>query len=189
MSENFPTKKYQVIYADPPWEYDVWGKPTNRKNPPIYPMPYKTLSVAEIKSLPVADISDSNCELYLWTTQKYLPFAFDVIDSWGFRYCQSLTWCKPPRGLGQGGLYCPTTEFLLLARKGKMPKFKRVNSTWFLTKRPHNAHSKKPDFFRNLIQSVSLEPRIELFARERVFGWDAWGNEVPEALKEGEVKG
>lgn len=172
--------KYQVIYADPPWRYGAWGKPNpkSRPNGKSYPMPYPTMSVTEIMNLPIPDIADDNCELYLWVTQKYLPKAFGVIEAWGFKYCQTLTWCKKPRGLGQGGVYCPTTEFLLLARKGKMPKTKRKDSTWFLVKRSHNSHSTKPGFFRELIESSSYSPRIELFARTRPDGWDVWGNEV-----------
>lgn len=141
-------------------------------------MPYQTMSVDEIKKLPVRDLANDNCELYLWTTQKYLPDAFDVIKAWGFKYCQTLVWCKKPRGLGQGGVYCPTNEFLLLARLGNMPKVKRIDSTWFLTKRPHNSHSTKPEFFQDMIEQVSFSPRIELFARRKRIGWDAWGNEV-----------
>ena len=173
-------KKYQVIYADPPWKYGAWGKaePIHRPNSKVYPMPYETMSVEEIKKLPVKNLANENCELYLWTTQKYLPFAFDVMNSWGFKYCQTIVWCKAPRGLGQGGVYCPTNEFLLLGRKGKMPSVHRIDSTWFLTKRPHNAHSKKPDFFREMIEKVSNPPRIELFARQKTEGWDVWGNEV-----------
>ncbi len=171
---------YQIIYADPPWEYGSWGKanPLSRPNSKVYPIPYETMTVQEIAELRVGQLADDNCELYLWATQKYLLDAFIVIDRWGFRYCQTLTWCKKPRGLGQGGIFCPTTEFLLLARKGKMPKVRRLDSTWYLTKRPHNSHSTKPAFFRELIEKVSNPPRIELFARRKVEGWDCWGSEV-----------
>jgi len=136
------------------------------------------MKVKDIMALPVGQLADDNCELYLWTTQRYLPDAFVVIKAWGFKYCQTITWCKKPRGLGQGGVYCPTTEFLILARKGKMPKVKRQDSTWFLTKRPHNSHSTKPEFFQDMIEQVTLPPRIELFARRKRIGWDCWGNEV-----------
>ena len=80
-------------------------------------------------------------------------------------------------GTGQGGVYTPTTEFLILGRKGKMPKVDRINTTWWELKR-QSRHSKKPDFFRQLIEQLSNPPRIELFARDRILGWDAWGNEV-----------
>jgi N6-adenosine-specific RNA methylase IME4 len=181
-------KKYQIIYADPPWEYGNWGKNSNKGSrkdtfrPEINidkPLPYSTMTIKEIKSLSVELIADINCDLYIWVTQKYLPEIFGVIKVWGFKYCQTLIWCKKPRGLGQGGLYCPTTEFLILARKGKMPTDKRrEDSTWWQIKRPHNSHSTKPEFFRDLIEKVSNEPRIELFAREKIKGWDVWGNEV-----------
>ena len=178
------TKKYQIIYADPPWEYGVWGKGSNRcmlagypANQPR-PLPYPTMTIEEISNLPVKKLADNDCELYLWTTQKYLPKSFEVMKSWGFRYCQIITWCKKPRGTGQGGVYCPTTEFLLLGRIGKMPKVNRIDTTWYEVKRPHNSHSTKPHFFRQLIEQVSNPPRIELFARERFLGWNVWGNEV-----------
>jgi N6-adenosine-specific RNA methylase IME4 len=172
--------KYQTILADPPWQYGTWGKanPLSRPNGVEYPMPYPTMSIDEIKALPVNSLADDNCELYLWTTQKYLPHAFGVIESWGFKYCQTLVWCKTPRGTGQGGVYCPTNEFLLLARKGAMPKVERINSTWFKTERPHNSHSTKPQFFIDMIEQVTNPPRIELFARRKRMGWDVWGNEV-----------
>jgi N6-adenosine-specific RNA methylase IME4 len=176
----FPDKKYQTIVIDPPWKYGNWGKanPKSRPNGKIYPMPYQTMNITEIKELPIKDIADDNCELYLWTTQKYLPYAFDILKVWNIKYCQTLVWCKKPRGLGQGGIYCPTNEFLILGRKGKMPKVKRIDSTWFLTKRPHNNHSKKPEFFQDMIEQVSNPPRIELFARRKRINWDVWGNEV-----------
>jgi N6-adenosine-specific RNA methylase IME4 len=147
------------------------------------PLPYPTMTVDEIKALPVNTLADDNCELYLWTTQKYLPHAFGVIEAWGFKYCQTLIWCKQPRGTGQGGVYCPTNEFLLLARIGKAPIVKRIDSTWFLTKRPHNSHSTKPEFFQDMIEQVSNPPRIELFARRKRIGWDVWGNEVNNDLE------
>ena len=177
------TKKYKTILADPPWKYGVWGKGTKEAcskkkfNWRDTPMPYNTMSVDEIKALPVASLANDNCELYLWATQKYLPDSFEVMAAWGFRYCQILIWCKKPRGKGQGGVYCPTTEFLLLGRKGKMPKIERVDTTWWQIKR-QSKHSKKPKFFQDLIESVTNFPRIELFARENNPGWDVWGNEV-----------
>ncbi len=173
-------KKYQIIYADPPWEYGVWGHTalSLRPNSKNRPLPFPTMTIEEITKLPVKELADTNCELYLWTTQKYLPKTFDIITAWGFKYCQTLIWCKKPR-CGLGGMFCPTNEFLILGRKGKMPKDKkRQLTTWYEVKRPHNKHSAKPDFFRVLIEQVTDPPRIELFARERVFGWDVWGNEV-----------
>ncbi len=176
-------KKYQTILADPPWQYGSWGvdpriRPVSYARHKSVPIPYPTMSVDEIKHLPIEGLADVNCELYLWTTQHYIPFAFDVIEAWGFKYCQTVIWCKKPRGKGQGGIYCPTNEFLILGRIGKMPKVNRIDTTWFLTKRPHNSHSTKPEFFQDLIEQVTYPPRLELFARRKRLGWDCWGNEV-----------
>ena len=176
-------KKYQTIVSDPPWKYGAWGKGSNKSafnekhNKENIPMPYETMTVDEIKALNVSNLADENCELYLWTTQKYLPDALEVLKAWGFKYCQTLTWCKTPMVTGQGGVFCPTTEFLILGRKGKMPKVKRIDSTWFNVKRT-NKHSKKPEFFQDLIETVSESPRLEMFARRKREGWDSWGNEV-----------
>lgn len=136
------------------------------------------MTTEEIKALPVAKLAAEDCDLYLWTTQKYLPDAFGVLAAWGFRYCQTLTWCKTPRGTGQGGLYCPTTEFMLLGRKGKMPVKKRVDTTWWNVKRHQNCHSHKPEFFQDVIEAQSDGPRLELFARRKRHGWASWGNEL-----------
>ena len=126
-------KRYSTIVVDPPWRYGKWGKASKPNYEGHIPkdsdLPYDWMSVEEIKALPVGSLANENCELYLWITQKYLPHTFEVIKAWGFKYCQTLTWCKKPMGKGQGGVYCPTTEFLILARRGKMPKVERVDTT------------------------------------------------------------
>jgi N6-adenosine-specific RNA methylase IME4 len=175
-----PHGGFRTIVADPPWKYGAWGKatPEHRPNGKDRAMPYPTMSVDEICAMKVGELAADDCDLYLWTTQKYLPDAFSVLAAWGFKYCQTLTWCKAPMGTGQGGLFCPTTEFLILGRKGKMPKKPRIDSTWWGVKRPHNSHSTKPEFFQDLIETVSDGPRLEMFARRQRDGWTAWGNEV-----------
>lgn len=141
-------------------------------------MPFDALTVSEIKELPVSTLAAENCDLYLWATQRYLPAAFDVLNSWGFNYCQTLTWCKTPKGTGQGGLYCPTTEFLILGRRGRMPRGKtRLDTTWWRVKRPMR-HSQKPEMFQDIVEQQSDAPRLELFARRRRNGWTTWGDEV-----------
>ena len=177
---------YRTILVDPPWQYGIWGKNSGkgsrgdfsgRKDVEIK-IPYTTMPIEKIKAIPVGSLANENCELYLWTTQKYLSDSFEVLKAWGFKYCQTLTWCKKPRGTGQGGVYTPTTEFLILARRGKMPKVERIDTTWFEVKRPHNSHSTKPEFFQDVIEKVSEAPRLEMFARRYRMGWDVWGNEV-----------
>ena len=179
-------KKYKTIVIDPPWKYGVWGKNSGKgcrgdfsgRKDVIVALPYSFMSLEEIEHIPLYELADSNCDCYLWVTQKYLPNGFGLLNHWGFKYCQTLTWCKTPRGLGQGGLFVPTTEFILLGRRGNMPKYRRIDSTWWNIKRPHNSHSTKPEFFQDLIESVSDAPRLEMFARRKRQGWDCWGNEI-----------
>jgi N6-adenosine-specific RNA methylase IME4 len=179
-------EKYKTIVIDPPWRYGKWGKASKPNyeghKPKESDLPYDWMTVEQIKELPINNLAYDNCEVYIWTTQKYLPDTFSVLKAWGLKYCQTLTWCKKPMGTGQGGVYCPTTEFLILARKGKMPKVIRVDSTWWEVSRAWKAHSKKPDFFQDLIETVSEEPRLEMFARREREGWDVFGDEVENSI-------
>jgi len=178
--------RFACIVADPPWHYgrswDTGSAKAAVQTTKAEPMPYEQMKLDEIKALPVGNLAAEDCDLYLWVTQKYLPDAFDVLKAWGFRYCQTLTWCKAPMGTGQGGLYCPTTEFLILGRRGKMPAKKRMDTTWWQVKR-QKRHSQKPEFFQDMIESQSNGPRLELFARRKRLGWSAWGNEVESDIK------
>ena len=174
----FPNKKYSVIYADPPWEMTRsfgganW-KSGERKRPVL---DYPTMPFDEIKNLPIAGISDVNCNLYLWVTQKYLEKSFGLVRHWGFKPIMTLVWCKPKGGF-VGGAYFSNIEFLLYSRKGSAGIKKKINSQWFSL--PKGRHSKKPDEIRQMINSVHKgQTGIELFARQKTPGWDVWGDEV-----------
>jgi len=167
-------KKYNVIYADPPW--DVKRGPDWDSNGPSKDLPYPTMDMDAIKSLPVKDLAEKNAHLYLWTINKYIKESYDVAKAWGFNVSCMITWCKPRHGTGIGGTYIQTTEHLLFCRRGTHKALKRIDTTWFEHKRLK--HSEKPMFFRELIESVSAGSRIELFAREKFDGWDSWGNEI-----------
>ena len=177
---NLPNRKYQIIYADPPW--DVKRGPDWNSNGPSNPLPYPTMAIDEIKSMPVKEIADKNCHLYMWVINKYIKEAYDIAEAWGFKVSCLLTWCKPKHGIGIGGTYVQTTEHMLFCRRGTLKAQKRIDSTWFEHKRL--THSEKPQMFRNMIVEVSGDkPRIELFARQRFQGWDSWGNELSDTIQ------
>lgn len=172
-------KKYQIIYADPPWSYaDPKGK-----DPKLGGITYQTMSLQEIKDLPIQDISDENCMLFLWATMPLLREAFEVFDSWGFRYITcGFCWVKQnPSGVGfysgLGHWVNGNAELCLLGRKGKpVRKAKNVKQ---LVLYPRGRHSEKPQNVRDrIVELLGDLPRIELFAREKTEGWDIWGNEV-----------
>lgn len=121
------------------------------------------------------------CHLYLWTTNKYLKDAFDVIDAWGFEYITTITWMKKNFGLGQ--YYRGLTEHCLFCATPQRLPYKTLENgkraqglTGFIEQK--REHSRKPDQMREWIEIVSYAPRIELFARESFNGWDVWGNEA-----------
>lgn len=168
-------KQYNIIYADPPW--DVKRGPDWNSNGPSKPLPYPTMSVDQIKSFPVSNIAANDAHLYLWGINKYIPELYEVAGAWGFKPSCLLTWSKPPHGIGIGGTFVQTSEFLLFCRRGSLKARKRIDRTVFDC--PRLKHSEKPDFFRKLIVEVSGDlPRIELFSRDTHEGWDSWGNEV-----------
>ena len=172
-------KKYQIIYADPPW--DVKRGPDWGSNGPSKPLPYPTMSISEIMQLPVSALADDDAHLYMWTINKYLYESYDVARAWGFRPSCLLTWSKPPHGIGIGGTFVQTTEHLLFCRKGTLTAKKRVDRTCFGQTSPP---LKKPAMFRDMIVEVSGDlPRIELFARQVPDGWDVWGNEVESDIR------
>ncbi len=172
-------KKYQVIYADPPW--DVKRGPDWGSGGPTKDLPYPTMSIKGIKRLAVKQIAAEDAHLYLWAINKYIPEAYEIAAEWGFKVSCLLTWCKPRHGIGIGGTFVQTTEHLLFCRRGSHKANRRINTTWF--EHGRLKHSEKPMFFRNLIESVSNGPRIELFAREKFLGWDVWGDEVDSDIK------
>lgn len=165
---------YRTIVADPPWQYEQGGpQPTTAFASPLRPPPYSTMPVEEICLLPVSDLVGEHAHLYLWTTNRYLPAAYEIVGAWGFRASQILVWCKAPRGIGPGGAFSNTTEFVLYARRGSLTYRDRIDSTWFCW--PRRGHSVKPPEFLDLVERVSPGPYVELFARQPRLGWDHWG--------------
>lgn len=176
--------RYRTIVADPPWSYGKWGKfafqyrQSKEGGRANRPLPYSTMTVAEIAALPIADLALPDAHCYLWTTNRYLPDAFRVLTAWGFRYSQTLVWAKTPRGVGPGGMFAQNAEYVLVGVRGVLPAQRRIDSVWFNWTRTKR-HSQKPEEFFDLVEQVSSGPYVELFARQHHrLGWDVWGNEV-----------
>jgi len=185
MSEHipFPQGKYQVIYADPAWTYKVWSKKGAGRTAASH---YDVMQIEDIKALPVAELADKNCALFMWATYPNLKEAFEVIESWGFTYkTVAFTWVKKNKVSdswfwGMGYWTRANAEICLLATKGKPKSVSR--SVHQVVDARIERHSKKPDEVRNrIIKLMGDVPRIELFARQRFEGWSVWGNEVRDA--------
>lgn len=171
---KFPKKKYKLIYADPPWEYR--NKKTGGTNMiSSAESKYKTLSIDELCKLPIQKISDKDSVLFLWTTTPLLPEGLKVMESWGFKYKTSIYWRKI-MSLGMGFWFRGQVELCLMGIKGNVKAF-RIQKENFIQSQVR-LHSKKPDEMYNLLELTKLEPKIELFTRQRWMDWDHWGNEL-----------
>ena len=180
-------KKYQIIYADCPWSYNDQGCQGTMANH------YRGMKLKDICDLPIKNIADKNCVLFMWATYPMLREALKVIEAWGFEYKSiAFQWVKlnpksrtPFYGLGRWTR--GNTEPCLLATKGKPKRIS--NSVFQLVQEPRSTHSKKPQEVRKrIVELMGDLPRIELFARgerdkdlfgnNKFDGWDIYGNEV-----------
>lgn len=174
------SKKYNIIYADPPWAYRVWSKKGQGRSAEAH---YPTMNLNSIKALPVDKLAADDCVLFLWATYPNLEEAFEVLKAWGFKYkTVAFTWVKQNRKsdklfTGMGYWTRANAEVCLLATRGHP---KRINANVRQVILSHvEEHSKKPDEARDrIVQLMGDLPRVELFARQSTEGWDVWGNEV-----------
>lgn len=178
---NLPDKRYSIIYADPPWFYNKRKEKSRTLSAQNH---YSVMELEDICKLPVGNIADDNSILFLWTTFPHLEQAFKVINAWGFTYkTNGFTWVKENKDhsiyMGMGYYTRSNAEICLLATKGSVKRISAFVKQVVIE--PKRRHSQKPDVVRDRIVELCGDmPRIELFARERFEGWDAWGNEIGE---------
>ena len=175
-------KTYQIIYADPPWKYNVFSDkpPCARMSEESY---YEVADLIDLIKIPMQTIADDNCVLFMWATFPALPVALKLIKEWGFHYrTVAFTWVKRNKKSdswfwGMGGWTRSNAEICLLATRGN-PK-RRSRAVHSVLDDRVMGHSTKPDTARQrIVELMGDLPRIELFARRKVEGWDAWGNEI-----------
>lgn len=173
-------KKYQIIYADPPWKYKVYSKKGEGRSAENH---YSTMSMEDIGNMPVGKLADKNCVLFLWLTFPTMKEALEILDKWGFKYkTVAFVWIKqnkksPSLFMGLGFWTRANAEICILATKGNPKReSKKVHQ---VIVSPIREHSRKPDETRDrIVELMGDLPRIELFARQKVDGWDSWGNEI-----------
>jgi N6-adenosine-specific RNA methylase IME4 len=169
-----PKKLYDVIVIDPPWGLK---KIIREVRPNQKEFDYPTMTIEEIKAFPVKDVMTDNCHVFLWTTQKYLPYAFDILKEWGLTYVLTMVWHKNG-GFQPFGLPQYNCEFVLYAHKGN-PKFIDTKAFNCCFNGERGKHSEKPDSFYDVIDRVCDGNKIDIFARkERNKKWEVYGNEV-----------
>jgi N6-adenosine-specific RNA methylase IME4 len=171
---------YPVILADPPWPFENYSAKGEGRNPNRH---YETMSIDQIKALPVGHLAADNAALFLWVTDPLLDKGLEVLKHWGFRYATvAFTWAKRTRKdtgwhISTGYYTRANPETCLLGMNGRMgrPNSRAVRQ---LIVEPVREHSRKPDRIHSDIERMYDGPYVELFARQRRPGWDCWGNQV-----------
>ena len=179
-------KKYNIIYADPPWHYGSKSAVNNTKGSAIKPLSehYNTMTLTQMADIPVINIVHDDAACFMWVTDSHLDEALIVMKAWGFKYKTiAFNWIKKT----SKGNFCKnvapwtmkSSEICLLGTRGAMTKYKKSNNVESLIIAERTRHSRKPDEARNRIFDLFGDiPRLELFCRYPSDGWDTWGNEV-----------
>ena len=181
--EHVPNKGYAAILADPPWRFlNRTGKvaPEHKRL-----SRYDTLSLEEIKQIPVQSVAGNKSHLYLWVPNALLPDGLEVMKAWGFTYKSNIIWHKVrkdggPDGRGVGFYFRNTTELVLFGIRGSMRTLDPGRSQVNIIRTQKQEHSRKPDELYDLIERCSPAPFLEIFARGKRQGWDVFGDQAEE---------
>lgn len=173
-------KQYDIIYADPPWDYKGQkqhngkaGKLTGSAD-----KHYRTLKLSDLKRLPVVEIAADDCLLFMWSSSPHLDQGIDLMKAWGFKWATvGFVWNK--MRVNPGFYTMSQCELCLIGKRGRIPKPRGARNVRQLVESLRGAHSVKPAEVRGRIDEMfPTQSKIELFARQRADGWDAWGDEV-----------
>ena len=184
--------KYQIIYADPPWKFgNRMYSSNNNDHHRAITRAYPVIRTVDICLLPVSDIIADDAVCFMWVADAFIPDAISVFQAWGFTYkTVAFIWQKKEKSGKQtcymGQWTMKNCEQVLLGTRGKMTQYLKSRKVRQLQEatRERAIHSKKPELIRErIVEMFGDLPRIELFARQKVEGWDCWGNEVESDIK------
>lgn len=186
-----PAGKYQVIYADPPWDYGgkmQYDKTTIKSENIGFEkkiflssstFKYPTLKLKQLKKLNIPSIADEDCLLFMWTTGPQLANSIELGEAWGFEYkTVAFVWNKMVHNPGRYTL--SQTEFVLAFKKGRFPQPRGARNIKQMVEVRRGVHSQKPaEVIEGITKMFPTQKKIELFARNNYEGWDNWGLEIP----------
>lgn len=175
-------QSYDVIMADPPWEWHAWSEYGLEKSPEAQ---YDTMDIEAIKALPVADLARENCLLWLWATQTMLDQQIEVLRVWGFTFKTAGAWNK--RRWGPGYIWRSKAEFILIGTRGE-PKANGKGVPNYIEESARQ-HSRKPDGAYSMVEEMLPDARrCSLFERPVRYGWEGWGHEYGKPIVPGRKK-
>lgn len=181
--DQFPSQRFGTVLADPPWQFsNRTGKmaPEHRRL-----RRYPTMTLDEIRTIPVPQVAESQCHLYLWVPNALLLEGLQVLSAWGFEYKTNIVWHKirkdgGPDGRGVGFYFRNTTELVLFGVRGRLRTLSAGRRQVNVIKSQKQEHSRKPDELYRIIEACSPGPYLELFARGPRIGWAQWGDQADE---------
>ena len=191
---DLPQETFDIIYADPPWDYngkmqfDNSGKAENFDvNKKIFissaTFKYPTVKTKELKKIPIKEIANNDCLLFMWATNPHLAQAIELGEAWGFEYrTVAFIWDKMNHNPGQYTL--SNCELCLVFKRGKIPQPRGARNVQQLIRSPRGKHSEKPKEVIEAIEKMfPTQSKIELFARKKPDGWSVWGLDVREEFE------
>ncbi len=173
-----PDGKWSVIYADPPWKYDSGNQHSREEQNTTLGTHYQSMTIEELCELDIKSMAADNAVMFFWVTSPLLAECFEIISAWGFTYKSSFVWDKITHNVGYYNSV--RHELLLICTRGSFtPTMDPVKLEDSVQSIERTAHSAKPGEFRQIIEMLYPDEKyIELFARDIVAGWDAWGDEA-----------
>ena len=168
-----PGKTYKTLVVDPPWPME---KILREVRPNQKEMDYPVMSLEQIMKEPIPKLAEDGCHIYLWTTQRFLPDAFRVLEAWGVRYIFTMVWNKPG-GFQPYGLPQYNCEFCLFGKIGTLD-FETTQGFFCSFTAARSDHSRKPPEFYQTVARVSPGLRLDMYSREAHDGFEQWGNEI-----------
>lgn len=174
--------KYKAVVIDPPWPTSGYFSSAALEHKDH---DYSTMSISDIALMPIENVMTDDSWLFMWATNGVMPEAYNLLDDWGCRYRFTMAWHK---GIAPKPYGLPTynAEYIIVGSRGK-PKFRDVTglfliNTWAAFRDVQGAHiaSAKPSGFYRLLERITEAPRLDIFGRRRIEGFDGWGNEYPD---------
>jgi N6-adenosine-specific RNA methylase IME4 len=174
---------YDVIYADPAWDYAGRTQHTSVQPSGGATTHYPTMTLDKLKALKVPDLAAPNSILFLWTSSPHLAQAMSLMEAWGFKY-KTIAFVWEKQRTNPSYYTLSQCEICIVGTKGRIPRPRGSRKERQFLSELRQRHSKKPDEIRNRISRMfPTQKKVELFARQSTDGWDTWGNEVPNTVQ------
>jgi N6-adenosine-specific RNA methylase IME4 len=173
-------KKYSIVYADPPWDYKGQKQHAGagKKTTGSASVHYSTMKLKDLKKLPISSLVADDSLLFMWSSSPHLDQGIDLMKAWGYKWATvGFVWDK--LRVNPGFYTMSQCELCLVGKRGKIPKPRGARNIRQLVSDLRGKHSVKPTEVRLRIEQMfPHHKRIELFARHKYDGWDAWGDEI-----------